>query len=139
MSSSDTRCSQKCEYSTVFPICQAYHLHSFSSSFWPVAKFIVSDLGDRVNSGIGLVVPARYIGYIGCTADRGMTTLYAGVNYILQSGTKNLTIWGAGGAQKEERRGVDGGRPGGGGAGKGGTGKGGGGPGGGVCAGIFGG
>jgi hypothetical protein len=52
----------------------------------PVAKFIVSDWGDKVNSGIGLSYrPARlYIGW------RTVQQTYAGVNYILQSGTMNL-------------------------------------------------
>jgi hypothetical protein len=103
MLSSDTRCSQKCEYSIVFPICQAYHLHSFSSSFWPVAKFIVSHWDDKVNSGIGWSYRPAMIGW-----QAGMTTLYAGDNYILQSGTKNLTVC------KRGCRWVDGGTKGGG-------------------------
>ncbi len=54
---------------------QARHSSLKSHSGRPVAKFIVPDWGDKVNSGIGLSYqPAGP----------------PGDNYILQSGTKNL-------------------------------------------------
>jgi hypothetical protein len=51
-------------------------------------KFLVPDWGDIVDSGIGLLY--RPAGYIGRRA--GTTSLYAyvKVDYIPQSGTKNL-------------------------------------------------
>ncbi len=57
----------------------------------PGAIFLVPDLGDKVDSGIGLSSrPARCPGYIGWQA--GIRQPYAGVNYmyIPNSGTINL-------------------------------------------------
>jgi hypothetical protein len=58
----------------------------------PVAKFIVPDWGNKVDSGIGLSYQpanARRLGYVGWRR-RPVRRPYTGVNYIPQSGTMNL-------------------------------------------------
>jgi hypothetical protein len=56
---------------------------------YAVAKFIVPDWGDKVDSGIGLSYrPAR----LHRLAARYDTIPHAGVNHFLQSGTMNLAI-----------------------------------------------
>jgi hypothetical protein len=52
----------------------------------PVTKFIVSDFGDKVDSGTGLsYLPARLLRLAG-----RFDNPYAGVNYAPYSGTMNL-------------------------------------------------
>ncbi len=68
----------------------SFVLHHNSESSLPVAKFIVPDWGDKVDSGIGLSYrPATYAG-------RPVLQPYAGVNYILLSWTLNLDTAGKG-------------------------------------------
>ncbi len=67
----------------------SFMLHHNSESPLPVAKFIVPDWGDKVDSGIGLSYrPARQ--HLLAGRYDLVRQPYAGFNYILQSWTMNL-------------------------------------------------
>jgi hypothetical protein len=64
------------------------HSVCFASS---VAKFVIPDWGNKVDSGIGLSYRPARLHTMQCIGwQAGMTTLYARVNYIPQSGTMNF-------------------------------------------------
>ncbi len=65
--------------------CDGAHLQVRSYSTSTVAKFIVPDLWDKVNSCIGLSYRAARLHWLA-----GRYDTYAGVSYIPQSGTMNL-------------------------------------------------
>jgi hypothetical protein len=58
----------------------------YSEILYPVAKFIVPDWGDKVDSGIGLSYRPAKLHMVG----RPVQQPYARVNYVPHSGNMNL-------------------------------------------------